>query len=148
MPRPGLPDAKASLEKKKVTKMDTMTPEARSQHMALIRSRDTKTEKAVRSLVHGMGYRYRLHAKDLPGRPDLVFRPRRKAVFVHGCFWHLHRNCPKCRQPKSRQDYWKPKLEKNAERDNRVRRELKRNGWHSLVVWECELANPNACPGR
>lgn len=118
-----------------------MTPDARSERMALIRSRDTKPEKAVRSLIHGMGYRYRLHAKDLPGCPDLVFRPKRKAIFIHGCFWHLHRNCPKCRPPKSRQDYWKPKLENNAARDRRVRRELRREGWRSLVVWECELSD-------
>lgn len=109
--------------------------------MARIRSRDTKPEMAVRSLVHGMGYRYRLHAKDLPGRPDLVFRPQRKVVFVHGCFWHLHRNCPKCRPPKSKLNYWGPKLEGNAARDRKAKRLLRRLGWRSLVIWECELAD-------
>ena len=107
--------------------------------MALIRSRDTKPELAVRRIVHGLGYRYRLHGKDLPGRPDLVFRSRRKVVFVHGCFWHLHEDCPNCRPPKSRREYWKPKLERNATRDRQVRQELRRKGWRSLVIWECEL---------
>ena len=107
--------------------------------MGLIRSRDTGPELAVRRLVHGMGYRYRLCARDLPGRPDLVFRTRRKVLFVHGCFWHLHRNC--CRPPKSRRDYWKPKLERNATRDRQVRERLRRMGWRSLVVWECEAEN-------
>ena len=89
-----------------------------------------------------MGYRYRLHAKELPSHPDIVFRPRHKVIFVHGCFWHLHKNCPKCRLPKSRSDYWQPKLERNAERDREARRLLKRIGWRSLVVWECEIAQP------
>ncbi len=120
--------------------MDTMTQAERSERMALIRSRDTKPELAVRRIIHGMGFRYRLHANDLPGHPDIVFRPRRKVVFVHGCFWHLHRNCRKCRLPKSRRDYWQPKLERNAERDRDARQTLKRIGWRSLVVWECEIA--------
>jgi DNA mismatch endonuclease (patch repair protein) len=107
--------------------------------MGLIRSRNTQPEIAVRSLVFSMGYRYRLHAKDLPGRPDLVFRSKRKVIFVNGCFWHLHRNCAHCRPPKSKLGYWKPKLERNAERDKQVRRKLRHLGWRSLVVWECEL---------
>lgn len=121
--------------------MDVLSRSERSVRMGLIRSRDTKPELAVRSLVHGMGYRYRLHGKDLPGKPDLVFKARRKVIFVHGCFWHLHRGCPNCRPPKSRRDYWKPKLERNAERDKEVRVRLRRLGWRSLVVWECELTN-------
>jgi DNA mismatch endonuclease (patch repair protein) len=119
--------------------MDTLTPSERSARMALIRSRDTKPELFVRRIIHGLGYRYRLHAKDLPGRPDLVFKSRRKVVFVHGCFWHLHRNCPACRPPKSRRDYWKPKLERNAARDKEVVRQLRRLGWRLMVIWECEL---------
>ena len=116
--------------------------------MALIRSRDTKPELAVRSFVHGMGYRYRLHGKDLPGHPDLVFKSRLKVIFVHGCFWHLHRNCPKSRLPKSNRNYWKPKLERNAARDKRVRRQLRIGGWQSLVVWECEIGNTNRLARR
>ncbi|MFY9744443.1 MAG: DNA mismatch endonuclease Vsr [Candidatus Sulfotelmatobacter sp.] len=117
--------------------MDILSRSARSVRMGLIRSRDTKPEMAVRRLVYGLGYRFRLHGKNLPGRPDLVFRSRLKVIFVHGCFWHMHRNCG--RQPKSRLTYWKPKLQRNAERDKIVRRELNRNGWRSLVIWECQI---------
>jgi len=119
--------------------MDTLTRAQRSERMSLIRSKDTKPEIAVRRIVHGMGYRYRLHDKELPGHPDMVFRSRSKVIFVHGCFWHLHRNC--CRPPKSRREYWKPKLESNAARDRRTRRQLIRMGWRSLVIWECELVD-------
>src|SRR5579864_5167083 len=119
--------------------MDTMTKSERSARMALIRSRHTKPEIAVRTLVHRMGYRYRLHESDLPGCPDLVFKARRKVIFVHGCFWHLHSNCQYCRPPKSKRDYWKPKLERNSTRDKQVRQQLRRLGWRCLVVWECEL---------
>ena len=110
--------------------------------MALIRSKDTKPEMTVRRLVHGMGFRYRLHGKHLPGKPDLVFAGKRKVIFVHGCFWHLHQCCANNRPPKSRQEYWKPKLERNAKRDEEVRSELRQAGWQTLVVWECEIAEP------
>jgi DNA mismatch endonuclease, patch repair protein len=119
--------------------MDTLTKAERSIRMGLIRSKDTKPELVVRQLIHAMGYRYRLHGNGMPGHPDLVFAARAKVIFVHGCFWHLHSNCPKCRPPKSKADYWKPKLERNAERDKQVRTQLRRLGWGSLVVWECEL---------
>ena len=119
--------------------MDILTKAERSARMALIRAKNTKPELAVRRLIHGMGYRYRLHGKNLPGRPDIVFASRSKVVFVHGCFWHLHRHCPYCRPPKSRRDYWEPKLENNAARDKLVRRKLARLGWRSLVIWECEI---------
>ncbi|MBI3664250.1 MAG: DNA mismatch endonuclease Vsr [Acidobacteria bacterium] len=120
--------------------MDILTRRERSVRMSLIRSRNTKPEIAVRRLVHGLGYRFRLHGK-LAGRPDLVFRSKAKVIFVHGCFWHLHRGCPRCRPPKSRLAYWRPKLRRNAVRDTQVRRALRRSGWRSLVVWECELEN-------
>lgn len=122
--------------------MDILTRSERSERMRLIRSKNTKPEIAVRKLAHGMGYRYSLRGSDLPGRPDLVFRSRKKAIFVHGCFWHLHKDCRNNRPPKSRRDYWKPKLERNAERDRQVTRQLRRLGWAMLVVWECETANP------
>ena len=96
-----------------------MTPAERSVRMALIRSRDTKPELIVRRLIHSMGYRYRLHRKNLPGCPDLAFASRRAAIFVDGCFWHLHRGCCNNRPPKSRLAYWRPKLERNVERDSR-----------------------------
>ncbi len=119
--------------------MDIMTPAERSTRMSLIRSKDTRPELTVRRLVHRMGYRYGLHGAGLPGRPDMVFKSRRKVIFVHGCFWHLHGACPNCRPPKSKLDYWGPKLEGNAARDKRVRRQLRQLGWRCLVVWECEV---------
>ncbi len=109
--------------------------------MARIRSKDTKPEMLVRKLVHGMGYRYRLHAGDLPGRPDLVFRPRRKVIFVHGCFWHRHEGCPANRLPHSRQGYWLEKLNGNARRDRLSQAALREAGWGILVIWECEVSD-------
>lgn len=108
--------------------------------MAAIASKDMKPEMIVRSLVHRMGYRYRLHARDLPGKPDLVFRPRRKAVFVHGCFWHQHpkRSCKDGRAPKSNLGYWAGKLARNVGRDAANLARLRSMGWKVLVVWECE----------
>jgi DNA mismatch endonuclease (patch repair protein) len=121
--------------------MDTLTRAERSARMALVRNKDTKPEMLVRSLVHGMGFRYRLHAGKLPGCPDLVFRPRRKVIFVHGCFWHRHPSCDLARLPKSKLDFWKSKLESNRQRDLRNQAALKRLGWNVLVIWECELTN-------
>ena len=106
--------------------------------MQAIRSKDTKPELAIRKLIHGLGYRYRLHRKDLPGKPDLVFPSREKTIFVHGCFWHYH-GCKRGRMPKSKLDYWQPKLEGNRERDKQHMNELKALGWKVLVIWECEV---------
>lgn len=110
----------------------------RSENMRRIRSKDTAPEMAVRRLVHGLGYRYRLHRKDIPGKPDLVFPSRRKVIFIHGCFWHQHPECREGRPPKSNTAYWGPKLERNVERDRRAVAELTAAGWGVLVVWECE----------
>lgn len=118
--------------------MDTLTPSERSERMSRIRSRDTKPEMAVRRLVFSMGFRYRLQGR-LPGRPDLVFSGRRKVIFVHGCFWHLHAGCPQCRVPKSRLEFWLPKLEANRKRDEENQTQLRELGWATLVIWECEL---------
>ncbi|MBV9761890.1 MAG: DNA mismatch endonuclease Vsr [Acidobacteriaceae bacterium] len=115
--------------------------------MRAIRSKDMKPELAVRSLVHRMGYRYRLHRHDLPGRPDLVFPGRKKVIFVHGCFWHCH-NCKTAHVPKSNRDYWEPKLERNRTRDARNLVVLKTAGWQSLVLWECELNDPEDMRAR
>lgn len=115
--------------------------------MALVRAKDTRPEMAVRKLVWGLGYRYRLHRRDLPGCPDLVFSGRRKVIFVHGCFWHRHEGCALARLPKSRLDFWGPKLESNALRDRRNKRALARQGWKVLTVWECELKNMNRVIG-
>jgi DNA mismatch endonuclease (patch repair protein) len=121
--------------------MDTLTPQERSERMGRIRGRDTTPEIVVRRLVSSLGYRYRLHVGRLPGRPDLVFPGRRKVIFVHGCFWHRHPNsrCRLARLPKSRLDFWLPKLESNLERDRRNQAALRRDGWRMLVLWECEL---------
>lgn len=110
--------------------------------MRRIRSKDTKPEIALRSLLHGAGYRYRLHSSALPGKPDLIFPGRKAVIFVHGCFWHQHRGCVDGHIPSSRMDYWVPKLTRNAERDKQVRRKLRTLGWRVLVVWECELKSP------
>lgn len=119
---------------------DTLTSAERSERMSRIRSRDTGPEWAVRRLVHRMGYRYRLHAKELPGKPDLVFPRRRKVIFVHGCFWHRHPEpgCKLARLPKSRLDFWEPKLTKNRERDKMNQAKLAELGWKFIVVWECK----------
>ncbi|WP_309955079.1 MULTISPECIES: very short patch repair endonuclease [Variovorax] len=119
--------------------MDSVSPLRRSEIMGRVRSQDTKPELLVRRLVHSMGYRYRLHAKDLPGKPDLVFRSRRKVIFVHGCFWHRHRDCSLARLPKSREDFWLPKLEANRQRDIKIEQSLHDSKWAVLVLWECEL---------
>lgn len=122
--------------------MDRLTVERRSWLMGRVRSKDTGPELAVRRLVHGMGYRYRLHDGRLPGKPDLVFSGRRKVVFVHGCFWHGHARCRYARVPKSRAEYWKEKFACNKKRDAAVRRKLRDLGWRALVVWQCELRRP------
>lgn len=121
--------------------MDSLSKQERSEIMSRVRSKNSRPEIAVRKLVFGLGYRYRLHAKDLPGCPDLVFRSRRKVIFVHGCFWHRHANCALARLPKSRLEFWGPKLEGNRKRDDRNKRALAREGWGVLTIWECQLAN-------
>ena len=116
--------------------------------MRRIRSKGMKPEMMVRRLVHGLGYRYRLHGGKLPGRPDLVFAKRRKVIFVHGCFWHQHKNCAISRLPKSNQDYWLPKMERNKMRDAQNKVQLRKLGWKCLVVWECETADLVTLCGR
>jgi|APTNR8051073442_1049403.scaffolds.fasta_scaffold16396_1 DNA mismatch endonuclease (patch repair protein) len=124
------------------------TSEALSAHMRRIRKMDTKPELLVRRLVHAMGYRYRLHRRDLPGTPDLVFSARRQVIFVHGCFWHQH-DCPLGnKQPSANPGYWLPKLKRNVERDTLNRTALERAGWRALVVWECETRDTEALKDR
>lgn len=107
--------------------------------MSCIRSKNTRPEMLVRSLVHRLGYRYRLHRHDLPGRPDLVFSSRRKVIFINGCFWHYHRNCITAAVPTSNRGYWEPKLNATRERDRSNRVKLRRLGWQTKTIWECEL---------
>jgi DNA mismatch endonuclease, patch repair protein len=118
--------------------MDTLSRKERSQRMSLIRNRNTKPELLVRRLIHGCGFRYRLHRADLPGKPDLVFPARKKVIFVHGCFWHRHPSCGLARLPKSRLNFWVPKLKGNRRRDLKNIRNLKKLGWAAEVIWECE----------
>jgi DNA mismatch endonuclease (patch repair protein) len=120
---------------------DVFTSEKRSEIMRRVHGKDTSPEKAVRSLLHRIGYRFRLHRADLPGRPDIVFPSRRKVIFIHGCFWHGH-DCPRgSRTPKTNPEYWKDKIKQNFERDHRHCEDLKVKGWCVLVIWECELKN-------
>lgn len=125
--------------------VDRITAERRSANMSNIRSEGMKPEMAVRRLAHSLGFRFRLHRKDLPGKPDLVFISKRSVIFVHGCFWHQHprADCLDGRMPKSRLDYWGPKLQRNVERDAVAIKELEAQGWRVLVVWECETADMN-----
>lgn len=128
--------------------MDRLSKQERSRLMSRIRGKDTKPEMVVRKLVHAAGYRYRLHRRDLPGCPDLVFPRYRKVILVHGCFWHRH-FCRKGRStPRTRRGFWKKKFEQNRERDRKNRRALRRQGWQVLVVWECETKNPDKLLNR
>jgi DNA mismatch endonuclease (patch repair protein) len=106
--------------------------------MARVKGQDTKPEKVVRSLLHKMGYRFRLHRKDLPGKPDVVLPKHRKVIFIHGCFWHGHKGCPRAARPTSNVEFWDRKIDGNIKRDVKARRLLKILGWKSLVVWQCK----------
>ena len=120
---------------------DRLDPLRRSWNMSRIRAKNTKPEIAVRRLLHGLGFRFRLHVRRLPGCPDIVLARRKAAVFVHGCFWHRHPNCRFAYTPKSRKEFWLPKLQANATRDRETLVQLKREGWRPVVVWECETRN-------
>lgn len=122
---------------------DVHTPERRSFNMSRIRSQDTQPEMKVRSMVHRMGYRYALHRKDLPGKPDLVFPARRKIIFVHGCFFHMHECKHGTVVPKNNAEFWRNKRGLNVERDKRTVKELEGRGWQVMVVWECETKAPD-----
>ena len=123
--------------------MDSLTPEHRSWNMSRIKSRDTKPEQIVRSLVHRLGFRFRRNSgAGLPGRPDIVLPRYRTAIFVHGCFWHRHRSCRFAYTPKSRVEFWQEKFAENVSRDTRVTRKLRRDGWRVVTVWECETRSP------
>lgn len=122
---------------------DIVTPEQRSRMMAQVKGKNTKPELIVRSLCHEMGLRFRLHRRDLPGTPDLVFPKYRLCIFVHGCFWHRHIGCKYASIPKSRQDFWSKKLDLNANRDEQCINKLKLMDWRVEIIWECELRDTN-----
>ena len=128
--------------------MDTLTPERRSWNMSRIRSSDTTPERLVRSLLHRMGYRFRLHRKDLPGRPDIVLPRYRTVVLVHGCYWHRHPDCHLAYTPKSNREFWLTKFAENVRRDSRQYEELGALGWRVMVVWECETKELQALSDR
>lgn len=122
---------------------DTRSPQQRRRIMQSVGTKNTGPELTVRRMLHRLGYRYRLHARGLPGRPDIVLPRRMRAIFVHGCFWHAH-GCPKGMPPKSRLRYWKPKLKANAERDTAQALALEALGWTVLTIWQCETKDPDS----
>jgi DNA mismatch endonuclease (patch repair protein) len=119
---------------------DTHTKEQRSRNMARVKNKNTAPELLVRSLLHRMGYRFRLHRRDLPGSPDIVLPRHKKVIFVHGCFWHGH-DCPRGRRPSTNREFWDVKLDRNIERDRSAQRELNKIGWKTLVIWQCQTKN-------
>ncbi len=121
--------------------MDIVSRARRSRIMSAIRGSDTKPELAVRRAAHALGYRFRLHRRDLPGTPDLVLPSRSLAVFVHGCYWHRHKGCKYCYRPNSNVEFWQKKFKGNVERDRRVQSALKEMGWKVVVFWECETTD-------
>lgn len=127
---------------------DTFTRQRRSEIMGLIRSTDTRAELTVRSMLHRAGFRFRLHSKVLPGKPDIVLPRRKTVILVHGCLWHGHENCRRGRRPKSNTEYWNWKIERNLNRDAANAERLRELGWKRIVVWECELKNPDAVAAR
>ena len=127
---------------------DSFPAEVRSRIMASVRQKGTRPEMTVRRTLHRLGYRYRLHSRDLPGRPDLVFSSRRKVLFVNGCFWHWHAGCSRARVPSSNPDFWLAKLQRNRQRDAESIADLRDLGWESLTVWECELRDMESTMAR
>ena len=121
---------------------DTLSQKRRSWNMSRVRSKDTKPEILVRSLLHRNGFRFRLHKKGLPGKPDIVLGRYRTVIFVHGCFWHRHKGCPDSTTPKTRTAFWEKKFKENMERDKRTTLALHDLGWNVIVVWECEIHRP------
>ena len=115
--------------------------EQRSRNMSAIKSKNTKPEIKVRKILHSMGYRFRLHSKDLPGSPDIVLPKYKTVIFVHGCFWHRHENCKYASNPKTRQEFWNKKFTENKKRDSEIQEKIKILDWRSVVIWECETKN-------
>ena len=121
---------------------DVFTKEKRSRIMSRVKGRDTKPEILVRSLVHRMGFRFRIHRGDLPGKPDMVLPRHGKIIFVHGCFWHGHKGCPRSKRPTTNMDFWNKKLDMNIKRDKVFQGKLRSRGWKVMVIWQCETQRP------
>lgn len=128
--------------------MDRLSKEKRSWNMSKIKSTNTKIEIEVRSILHKMGYRFRLNRNDIPGRPDIFLRKYNTAIFVHGCFWHRHKNCKYAYNPKSNIEFWQLKFEKNIKRDREVKKLLHEMGINQMIIWECELKDPDKLKKR
>ena len=128
--------------------MDKVSREKRSEVMRAVRSRDTKPELVVRRTAYALGFRFRVNVKDLPGRPDLAIKSRKKAIFIHGCFWHRHQNCKRSTLPRSNQAYWAKKFAETIKRDELTMATYRSMGWEPLVIWECELADREALSER
>jgi DNA mismatch endonuclease (patch repair protein) len=129
------------MAEKSSIRFDPLTTEERSERMSRVRNKNTKPELLIRRLIWSLGYRFRLHSRQLPGHPDIIFSKRKKVIFVHGCFWHQHQQpeCKQYRMPKTRLDFWLPKLESNRLRDLNNQEKLRELGWKFLVIWECQL---------
>jgi DNA mismatch endonuclease (patch repair protein) len=123
--------------------VDRLSPKRRSALMSKVRSKNTSPEIRVRKLLHALGYRFRVHKADLPGKPDIVLSAHRKIILVHGCFWHRHPRCAKASMPKSRIAFWRAKFDRNVERDKAIKRKLRRLGWKVLTLWECQTKKPH-----
>jgi len=128
--------------------MDQLSKEHRSWNMSRIRSKNTSPEKAMRSLLHRLGYRFRLHRKDLPGQPDIVLPRFQTVIFVHGCYWHRHKSCKYAYTPKTHIEFWQRKFDENVERDKRILTSISKRGWRILIVWECEISNEESLTKR
>lgn len=128
--------------------MDSLTPEHRSWNMSRIRGKDTRPEILVRSLLHSLGYRFRLNRRDVPGKPDIVLPKYRAAIYVHGCYWHRHPECDLAYTPKSNLEFWSKKFARNIERDAEVSAALQATGWKQIVIWECETHDEAALATR
>ena len=126
---------------------NTHTPQQRRTNMQAVRSKNTAPELLIRSITHRLGFRFRLHRKDLPGTPDIVFPSRKKVIFVHGCFWHGH-DCPRGALPSSNRDFWQSKITKNRTRDSHSEEQLEKEGWRVLTVWECETKDQEVLEER
>lgn len=121
--------------------MDVFSVEKRSRIMSSISGKNTEPEIAVRSLLHSLGYRFRIHRKDLPGNPDIVLPKYKKIIFIHGCFWHGHRDCKRSKLPNSNREFWEQKIRSNVQRDNKIISSLTENGWDVMILWTCQIRN-------